>query len=100
MQYLPAQNDRKAIYYYYIIILLFYYYYIIILLLLYWTFRIHIAQRLSCARIYKKNKAKKIIRFEFLLGKIAIHLFYRLYLPVGKKNLLAEKLLSYYCKSF
>ena len=54
MQYLPAQNDRKAIYYYYIIILLFYYYYIIILLLLYWTFRIHIAQRLSCARIYKK----------------------------------------------
>ena len=55
MQYLPAQNDRKAIYYYYIIILLFYYYYIIILLLLYWTFRIHIAQRLSCARIYKKK---------------------------------------------
>ena len=79
----------------YIIIILLYYYFTIIILLFYYYYigpSVFILPNDSVVPEFIKNKAKKIIRFEFVLGKIAINLFYWLYLPVGKKNFTCRKI--------
>ena len=65
------------------IILLFYYYYI--------GPSVFILPNDSVVPEFIKDKAKKIIRFDFFY-KIAITLFYRLCLPVGKKNVTCRKI--------